>query len=64
MDKGGKPAFQVFTSEESYLPSDVQWRAFANLGQPLTLSVVSAAFEENRVSDGPFLAGEVSFIVD
>jgi hypothetical protein len=62
----GTSVLRVFTDTTSYTPDAPAWAAFADAAQPLTLSVVTAIFEENEIPDGagPYLGGSVDFSVE
>lgn len=65
-DARGSDALRIFTDQTSHQPAGVEWAALADLPQPLTLTITSALFEENKIpSDGgPFLGGTAEFRVE
>jgi hypothetical protein len=56
---------EVFTSNTSYTPAPDLWEKLTGAGKPITLSLVSAVFEENRVAQdgGPFAGSTVTLTV-
>jgi hypothetical protein len=56
---------EVFTSNTSYTPAPELWSKLTGAGKPITLSLVSAIFEENRVAQdgGPFAGSTVTFTI-
>lgn len=54
-----------FTSKTSYTPSAASWEKLTGAGAPITLTLVSAVFEQNRVSQdgGPFAGSAVTFTI-
>lgn len=53
---GAPELVRVFTTNLSYTPSAEVWEKIVNEGGPITLSIVNAIFETNRVTQdgGPF----------
>ncbi|MBK9263181.1 MAG: hypothetical protein IPM54_25675 [Polyangiaceae bacterium] len=56
---------RVFTSNTSYVPSADAWGKMTSAGKPITLKLVSAIFESNRVAQdgGPFEGSTTTFTV-
>jgi hypothetical protein len=65
-DADGNHVLRVFTDQASYQPESVTWAALPDFSQPLTLTIVSAIFENNAVvtDGGPHLGGSVQFRVE
>lgn len=56
---------RVFTSNTTYTPSAEAWGKMTSAGKPITLKLVSAIFESNRVAQdgGPFAGTTTTFTV-
>ncbi|WP_437808016.1 hypothetical protein [Sorangium sp. So ce1078] len=56
---------RVFTTKLSYTPDAAAWEKLRAAGAPLTVSVLNAVFENNRIvqGGGPFTGEPVSFSV-
>jgi hypothetical protein len=56
---------RVFTSNTTYTPSADAWGKMTSAGKPITLKLVSAIFESNRVAQdgGPFAGSTTTFTV-
>jgi hypothetical protein len=56
---------RVFTSNTTYTPSAEAWGKMTSAGKPITLKLVSAIFESNRVAQdgGPFAGSSTTFTV-
>jgi hypothetical protein len=65
-DAGGASVLRIFTDETTYTADSLVWSALADASQPLTLTLVTAIFEENKVpaGGGPFVGGSVEFSVE
>jgi hypothetical protein len=63
--KGGAAVARVFTTLLEYTPDDAVWSAMKASGEPLTATIVSAIFENNRIAEdgGPFAGQPASFSV-
>lgn len=57
---------RVFTLATSYTPDATVWQKIVGAGKPITATVESAQFEENRVlqDGGPWVSEPVSFTVE
>lgn len=66
VDGDGKRLLRVFTDERSYTPELATWSQFADVAQPIELTIVSAAFEQNEIPSGggPFLGARIDFTVE
>ena len=53
---------RVFTTLLSYTPTDDVWARVASAGGPVTVKIVNAIFDENRLSEGggPFSGSDLS----
>jgi len=65
-DAKGASGLRVFTGETSYEVDSATWSALAEVPQPLTLTIVSAFFEENDIpaDGGPFVGADVQFSIE
>ncbi len=65
-DAQGAARLRVFTGETSYEVDSATWSALAGVPQPLTLTIVSAFFEENDIpaDGGPFVGADVQFSIE
>ncbi len=65
-DAQGASRLRVFTGETSYEVDSATWSALAEVPQPLTLTIVSAFFEENDIpaDGGPFVGADVQFRIE
>jgi hypothetical protein len=65
-DADGNHVLRVFTDQTSYTPESATWLGLAAVSQPLTLTIVSAAFEENEIpaSGGPFVGASIELRVE
>jgi hypothetical protein len=56
---------RVLTGGTTYTPSEEEWSNMVNAGKPITLTLMSAAFEQDRVKQGggPFKGSSVTFTV-
>ncbi|AUX45632.1 hypothetical protein SOCE26_071270 [Sorangium cellulosum] len=56
---------RVFTTELSYTPDAAAWEKLRSAGAPITVEVVNALFESNRVAQGggPFVGEPVTFTI-
>jgi hypothetical protein len=56
---------RVFTGATTYTPSKEVWDKLAGVNKPITLTVVSALFEQDRVVEdgGPFAGSTIKFTV-
>jgi hypothetical protein len=64
-DASARELLRVFTDQTSYTPDAARWAALAAAGQPLTLTITWAQFEENRIPEasGPFIGGALSLTI-
>ncbi len=62
---GTEAAVEVLTSELSWTPTDEAWDALVAAGQPITLTLVGAEFEQDRViqDGGPYAGSTIEFEV-
>ena len=65
-DAKGASRLRVFTGETSYEVDSATWSALGEVPQPLTLTIVSAFFEENDIpaDGGPFVGANVQFSIE
>ena len=56
---------RVFTTDLTYTPDAVAWGALVSAGEPISLEITNAIFEDNRVAQdgGPFSGSAVSFSI-
>lgn len=56
---------RVLTGDTSYVPSADVWEKLKAAGKPITLTLTSAIFEQNRViqDGGPFAGSETTFTI-
>ena len=56
---------RVFTNLTTYTPSDVAWQKLVSAGQPITLSITSATFENDLLTSdgGPHSGQTLSFTI-
>lgn len=56
---------RVFTSNLAFTPSQAAWDDMAGAGKPITATLVSAIFEQNRIGadDGPFAGASITFTI-
>jgi len=55
---------RAFTAELSFTPSEAVWKTVVNASQPVTLALVGALFDNNRVVEGPFEGSSVSLTIE
>ncbi|WP_437979178.1 hypothetical protein WMF11_25025 [Sorangium sp. So ce295] len=64
-DEAGTKLLRVLTSQQEFTPSQEAWDEMAAVGVPITLELVSAIFEQNRVGpdDGPVAGAAMQFTI-
>lgn len=56
---------RVFTSDLKFTPSQEAWNAMVAVGKPITATLTTAIFEQNRIGpdDGPFVGASIQFTI-
>lgn len=56
---------RVFTSAQVFIPSQAVWDEFAATGKPITATLTSATFQQDRIgpNDGPFAGASITITI-
>lgn len=65
IESGGERLARVFTKGTEYLPNDATWTSMKSAAQPVTLRLLGAEFETNRIAQdgGPWQGSDVSVTI-